>query len=147
MCLLVSGGPSILNSNGRQIYSINAKEPNLLIESFLIDFVNIVGRSPQCSRSMRLIHLIMDVLDINEFNVLKNRLRTRQQVTTWETPATERARLDYAVQWIQGVRPQFSLQNLTRRAVLCALSHRSLQDAATLGLPVHILQYVLLGVI
>jgi len=95
---------------------------------------------------MRLIRLLVDVLSVNGVIRLRDMLNAAHGSMTVNTQDVERARVNNALQWMQGAQPVFSLQHLARRSFLRALSHRSLQDAATLRLqiPRHLLQYVLL---
>jgi len=145
-CLLLSGMPSIFKSEvfDNSCKGIQSNKGNTCLQIFILRFISIVGRSAACSRSMRLIHLIVNLLTVNEWRTLKNMVYTEQQAMTWETPDAERDEVNYTMQWIQGVQPRFNLERLTRHAILRHMSHRSLQDAASLGLPRHVTEYVLL---
>jgi len=143
-CLLLSGGPSFLNTDGLRSPCYEHEGYTLYFEEFISGFIEIVGRSPQCSRSMRLIHLILGALNVNGVNRLKDVLKTRQKSMSTSITDEARAYVDNTLEWMEGVQPQIRLQHLARTCVHRAMKHRSLQDAAALGLPVHLQQYVLL---
>jgi len=154
----MSGGPAIIKNNA-QIFTLdelfkhlsiadsNVEQYEPFTRNLICDIICIVhlnsAPSPECSRAMELVYLILDVLDAGELRTLKDMLRSRRQAMTLDTTDEERDHLDYAVQWMQGVQSQISLQNLARRAIVRAMSHRSIRGVDTLGLPSALQRYVM----
>jgi len=141
-CFLLSDGPTIFNTDGLKSSCINASDYALYVKRFINRYCEIAGRSPQCSRAMGLIRLILGVLSANGVNRLKNMLKTRQRSTS--ITAEDRACVDNTLEWMGEVKSPRCLKHIARTCVHRAMKHRSLQDAAILGLPAPLLKYVLL---
>jgi len=115
------------------------------VKYFISSFISIVGCSPQCSVLMRLIHLLFDVIGMKGVTKLENMLMFDLQHWAEAYSPEDKTRINNTLMWMRGLQPRVdSLQHIARKTILRAMSYRSLCGAETLGLPVHLKQYVLL---
>jgi len=108
---------------------------------FIDAFIAQANYPPTPDRSNRLLQVVLDVISATDLNALKSSLALRLSYLTGS--ALSSSRTANAVEWARGVDAPLRLQHLARREILNAMSHRSLQGSASLGLPSQLLQYVL----
>jgi len=93
---------------------------------------------------MKLVHLLLNVLIVNGMTKLNNIFMFDLHRGTDTYSPQYQTRMNNTLVWMRSLQPRVSLQHIARQTVLRVMSYRSLHDAATLGLPVHLKQYVLM---
>jgi len=114
---------------------------------FMHAFVQIAGYASQPGHSKKLMRMILKALNANNVNKLRRVLPGHEHALlafseeySAELVSTLR---NNALEWVMTVQTPLSLQELTSRVIIRTMSHRCQDGVPTLGLPVHLISYVL----
>jgi len=114
-------------------------------KTFVNDFIIIAGYSFQPGRSKKLVRSILSALNANIVNRLRRKIYELQQVMRITTPDKLRTFTNAALKCVKEIETPFSLQALSRSAIIHAMSTGSLniESLASKRMPVHLKMYVL----